>query len=382
MDLAGMNDAAGERPRLLTVNVGSSSVKLVLFAVDDGRPRPLAMAASSQQAGDLRATLKVLGLDAARDGGLAVVHRIVHGGPRLTATCALDDATESEIDRWSRRAPLHNRAALKVAGWVRRFLPHARRYAAFDTAWFADLPDVARRYALPRELADLHGLRRYGFHGLAHASMWRAWQASGRGARLISLQLGAGCSIAAVRAGRPLDTSMGYSTIEGLVMATRSGDVDPGVVTELARVERLSARGVEEMLTQRSGLLGVSGASGDMRDLLAADTPGARDAVALFCYRARKYVGAYLAVLGGADAIAFGGGVGEQAPAIRAGILAGLDWAGVRLDAAANAAAIGGAHRISAPDSAVQVWTLPTDEAAQMAFEAIAAGACALRAAP
>lgn len=372
-----MSDAAGGRPRLLTVNVGSSSVKLALFGVDGDRPRPLATASSSQQAGDLRATLKVLGLDAARDGGLAVVHRIVHGGPRLTAACELDDAAESEIDRWSRRAPLHNRAALKVAGWVRRFLPHARRYAAFDTAWFAQLPEVARRYALPRELAELHGLRRYGFHGLAHAAMWRAWQASGRGERLISLQLGAGCSIAAVRAGRPLDTSMGYSTIEGLVMATRSGDVDPGVVTELARVERLSARGVEEMLTQRSGLLGVSGLSGDLRELLAADAPAARDAVALFCYRARKYVGAYLAVLGGADGIAFGGGIGEHAPAIRAGILDGLEWAGIRLDPDANAAATSGAHRISAADSAVAVWVLPADEAVEMAFEAIAAGAAA-----
>lgn len=380
MDLAGMNDSAGAPPRLLAVNVGSSSVKLVLFAVEDGRPRPLATAASSQQAGDLRATLKVLGLDKARDAQLAVVHRIVHGGPRLTATRELDDEAESEIDRWSRRAPLHNRAALKVAGWVRRFLPHARRFAAFDTAWFAGLPDVARRYALPRELAELHGLRRYGFHGLAHASLWRAWRARGDGPRLISLQLGAGCSIAAVRDGRPLDTSMGYSTIEGLVMATRSGDMDPGVVTELARVERLSARGVEEMLTQRSGLLGVSGTSGDMRELLAADTPAARDAVALFCYRARKYVGEYLAVLGGADAIAFGGGIGEHAPAVRAGILEGLEWAGIRLDAAANAAATGGAHRISAADSAVQAWVLPSDEAAEMAYEAIAAGACATRA--
>jgi acetate kinase len=381
MDLTGMSDAADDRPRLLAVNVGSSSVKLVLFAVDGGHPRPLATAASSQQAGDLRATLKALGLDAARDGNLAVVHRIVHGGPRLVATCELTDAAESEIDRWSRRAPLHNRAALKVAGWVRRFLPHAQRFAAFDTAWFADLPEVARRYALPRELAELHGLRRFGFHGLGHASLWRAWRARGDGARLISLQLGAGCSIAAVRAGRPLDTSMGYSTIEGLVMATRSGDVDPGVVTELARVERLSARGMEELLTQRSGLLGVSGISGDMRELLAAATPDAREAVELFCYRARKYVGAYLAVLGGADAIAFGGGIGESAPAIRAGILAGLEWAGIRLDAGANASATGGAHRISAGDSAVAVWTLPTDEAAEMAFEAIAAGACAPRAA-
>lgn len=361
------------RARLLAVNVGSSSVKLDLYAVADGRPQRLAGAAPSQRPDELRAALASLGL--ARRDPLAIVHRIVHGGPRLRATCALDEAVESEIDRWSRRAPLHNRTALKVAGWVRRLLPATRAYACFDTAWFAGLPDVARRYALPRELAEQHGLRRYGFHGLAHAALWRAWRARGDGKRLVSLQLGAGCSIAAVRDGRPLDTSMGYSTIEGLVMATRSGDVDPGLLTELARVERLSARALEQLLTERSGLLGVSGLSADMRELLAADTPAARQAIELFCYRARKYLGAYLAVLGGADAIAFGGGIGEQAPAVRAGILAGLDWAGIRLDADANAAATGGAHRISARDSAVQVWTLPADEAVEMAFEAIAAGA-------
>ena len=367
---------AQDRPRLLAVNVGSSSAKLALFAVEGGRPQPLAATTTSQKAAELRAALKALGLDAAHDARLAVVHRIVHGGPRFTATCELDDAAESEIDRWSRRAPLHNRAALRVAGWVRRFLPHARRFAAFDTAWFARLPEVARRYALPHELVERHGLRRYGFHGLAHGSLWRAYRGHAAGRRLVSLQLGAGCSIAAVRDGQPLDTSMGYSPLEGLVMATRSGDVDPGLLVELARAEKLTARNMNTLLTEHSGLLGVSGASGDMRELLASDRPRARDAVELFCYRARKYVGAYLAVLGGADAIAFGGGIGECAAAIRAGILDGLEWAGVRLDRDANALATGGAHRISLPDSTVEVWALPTDEAAEMAFEAIAAGAC------
>lgn len=362
---------------LLTVNVGSSSIKLDLFAADGGRPRRVAAGASSPGAGELRASLRSLGLDAARDERLTVVHRIVHGGSRFTAACELDEAVESEIDRWSRRAPLHNRAALRVAGWVRRFLPHARRYAAFDTAWFARLPEVARRYALPRELVERHGLRRYGFHGLAHASLWRAYRDRSAGRRLISLQLGAGCSIAAVRDGQPLDTSMGYSPLEGLVMATRSGDVDPGLLIELARVERLSARGMDDMLTRQSGLLGVSGVSGDMRALLASGDARARDAVELFCYRARKYVGACLAVLGGADAIAFGGGIGEHAPAVRAGIIEGFEWAGARLDRAANAAAAGGAHRIDARDGAVEIWTLPADEAAEMTFAAIAAGACA-----
>ncbi|MBT9613627.1 MAG: acetate/propionate family kinase, partial [Burkholderiales bacterium] len=213
-------------------------------------------------------------------------------------------------------------------------------------------------------------------HGLAHQAMCRRWQALrpdiAGGGRVISFQLGAGCSITASERGIACDTSMGFSPLEGLVMATRSGDVDPGLVTYLQQAEGLSAEQVAQLLNHQSGLLGVSGLSGDMRKLLATDDPHARLAVALYCYRARKYLGAYLAVLGGADAILFGGGVGENAAAVRAAILDGFEWAGMRIDAAANLAATGREGCISAADSRVQAWVVPVDEAQILAQEALA----------
>ena len=239
--------------------------------------------------------------------------------------------------------------------------------AVFDTAFYARLPAVAATYALPRELAARHGLRRYGFHGLAHQALWSRWRELrpdvADGGRLISFQLGAGCSVTAVERGAARDTSMGFSPLEGLVMATRSGDIDPALVTYLQRVEDLSAEESERLLNERSGLLGISGVSGDMRKLLAADDPHARLAVELYCYRARKYLGAYMAVLGGADAILFGGGVGENAAGVRARILAGFEWAGIRLDAAENSAAAGREGRLSAVDSRMDAWVIPVDEA-------------------
>ncbi|MFN2339488.1 MAG: acetate/propionate family kinase, partial [Gammaproteobacteria bacterium] len=191
-----------------------------------------------------------------------------------------------------------------------------------------------------------------------------------QGARIISLQLGSGCSISAIRDGRPQDTSMGFTPLEGLVMATRSGDLDPGLLLYLQRHAGLDARQLEEILNHRSGLLGLSGSSGDMRELLASDSPGARQAIGLYCYRAAKYIGAYLAVLGGAQAIVFGGGVGEHAPLIRARILENLRWAGIHLDPAANEATIGQPACISASTSPVSIWVLPVDEASLMAEQA------------
>jgi len=193
------------------------------------------------------------------------------------------------------------------------------------------------------------------------------------GGRVISFQLGAGCSVTAIDHGRPLDTSMGFSPLEGLVMATRGGDLDPGLVTFLQRVEGLNAADMEQLLNERSGLLGVSGTSADLRTLLAADDPRARLAIDLYCYRARKYLGAYLAVLGGADAVLFGGGVGEHAAVVRAGILAGFAWAGLRLDAVANTATVGREGRISKTDSRIEAWVIPVDEARVLATEALAA---------
>jgi acetate kinase len=360
---------------VLTVNAGSSSTRLAVFGREEGALKPLAAVhhRDAVEAGiALHGFLKEYGI-----GRVGVVaHRVVHGGPALVAPCLIDARVEAEIDRLSPLAPLHNPAAL---AWIRscRTLLGADvpQVAVFDTAFYADLPPVARTYAIPRDLARKHGVRRYGFHGLAHQALWRRWRAVRPhvpdGGRVISLQLGAGCSITAVNGGRAVDTSMGFSPLEGLVMATRCGDLDPGLVTYLQRAEGLSPEAAEHLLYHESGLRGVAG-DDDMRTLLASEEPDARRAVELYCYRARKYLGGYLAALGGADAVLFGGGVGENAPQIREAIVANMEWAGIALDAQANRAAAGTEACISRSDSRVQVWVIPVDEAAVLADEAVA----------
>ncbi|MBI3054929.1 MAG: acetate/propionate family kinase [Betaproteobacteria bacterium] len=362
---------------VLTVNTGSSSVRLALYAREAKDLRACGHAHYESDAGDPRARLQAFLDRHAGERPRLVAHRVVHGGAHLTSTRRIDAEVEAEIERLAPLAPLHNPVALAWIRVCREALgTHISQVAVFDTAFYAQLPEVAATYALPRELSARHRLRRYGFHGLAHQALWSRWRELrpdvSAGGRVISFHLGAGCSVTAIDRGRALDTSMGFSPLEGLMMATRSGDVDPGLVTFLQRVEGMSAPDVEQLLNERSGLLGVSGTSGDMRQLLGTDDPHARLAVQLYCYRARKYLGAYLTVLGGADAILFGGGVGENAAAVRAGILEGLDWAGIRLDAAANAATTGREGRISAADSRIEAWVIPVDEARILAREALA----------
>ncbi len=359
---------------ILTVNAGSSSLKLAAFETGTGGLRRQAEETLPPGVdGALDAFLRRHGIA----GVSCVSHRVVHGGD-FQQPVKLDERVEAEIERLAPFAPLHNPPALEAIRACRKhFGPAVAQIAVFDTAFFAALPDVARLYALPRELAQ-KGLRRYGFHGIAHQSMWRAWcDAEGRDrGRAISLQLGAGCSVTAVRDGRAVDTSMGFSPLEGLVMATRCGDIDAGLVMYLERELGWSSERIDETLNRRSGLAGVSGRSGDMRALLESDDPDARRAIDLYCYRARKYIGAYAIALGGADAILFGGGVGENAWRIREQILSGLEWAGIAIDAAANrAGAAGTARRIDGrkPDraSGVSVWVTPVDEAAILAQEAV-----------
>ena len=306
-----------------------------------------------------------------------VAHRVVHGGDKMRQACLLSADVEAEIEKLAPLAPLHNPVALR---WIRAcramLAPSTRQVAVFDTAFYADLPPVARIYALPEAWTARYQLRRYGFHGLAHKAMWQSWEArtgkSIKRGRVISLQLGAGCSITATDCGVAKDTSMGFSPLEGLVMATRSGDIDPGLITFLQRQEGLSPQATDQLLNDASGLLGVSGFSGDMRELLVSDSARSRLAVDLYCYRARKYIGAYIAVLGGVDAVLFGGGVGENAPDVRARILKGMEWSGIRLDEDANAAAKGSESCISRRDSRVEVWVIPVNEARLLAEEAMA----------
>lgn len=359
---------------ILTINTGSSSVRLTVFAAAG---KSLALRASGHFSGTrsdpaevLRAFLKERGI-----AKVAVVaHRIVHGGSRLTAPCWLDAEVEAEIQRLAPLAPLHNPLALRwVAACRAVFGEEIGQVAVFDTAFYAKLPEAAATYALPPTICRKYGIRRYGFHGLAHQAMWLRWRELRPeirdGGCVISLQLGAGCSITAIRDGHAVDTSMGFSPLEGLVMATRSGDVDPGVLLYLLREGGMTVDELDRLLNQESGLRGMAGDS-DMRRLLDSAEATAQLTVELYCYRARKYVGAYLAVLGGVDAILFGGGVGEHAPEIRERILAGMEWTGIVLDRERNRAAIGAEACLSQDGSPVAIWTIAVDEAHRLAEEA------------
>jgi acetate kinase len=352
---------------ILTVNAGSSSIRLGLFEATAAGLRRIRVVREDAGAGGL-ARLDELSAGAAAID--VVVHRVVHGGPRLRATCPLDGAVGAEIARMTPLAPLHNPATLAWVDACRQRLPGAAALAVFDTGFFADLPAVAATYALPLDLRERWGISRLGFHGVAHRSMWEAWRAlaPGGGERVISFQLGSGCSVAALRGGRPIDTSMGFTPLEGLVMATRSGDVDPGALLYLLREGGLTAEGLADVLTTRSGLAGLAGGRDDVRALLEAKTPEAELAVDVYCYRARKYLGAYFAALGGCDAVLVGGGVGEHQPEIRRRMLAGLGALGIELDPAQATAAA--PARLSSTKSRVAVWIVPTDEETILAREA------------
>jgi acetate kinase len=363
---------------ILTVNTGSSSVRLAAFANERGALTQLASVRYDLAVNEPAAMLKTF----LRSHRLAeiklAVHRVVHGGLNLTASREIDEEVEQEIGRVAPLAPLHNPNAIRWIHTTKDVLGRGvTQVAVFDTAFFTALPEVARVYALPHTLAKKHGVRRYGFHGLAHQALWRGWQelqlGANRGGRIISLQLGAGCSVTAIDNGLPRDTSMGFSPLEGLVMATRSGDVDPGLITFLLRQENLTAEQLDELLNERSGLLGLSGISGDIRELIESPDKLAQLALDVYCYRARKYIGAYLAVLEGADAIVFGGGVGENTPEVREKILAGMEWCGIEMDLNANRKAqASSCISISSEKSRIAAWVIPVNEAMVLAGEGAA----------
>ena len=361
---------------VLTINAGSSSLRLSLF---EQTGDSLVRLTEVYHNGITERDLSLLGdfiasVDAAEIA--LVVHRVVHGGALLTTPCLIDATVEAEIERLTPLAPLHNPPALVWIRLARRLLgEQVPQVAVFDTAFYRSLPEVAATYALPRELCRRHGIRRYGFHGIAHHAMWQRWRQLRPGdkddGRIITVQLGSGCSITAIDHGVPVDTSMGFSPLEGLVMATRCGDLDPAVTTYLQRETGMSAEELEPLLNRQSGLLGLSGESGDMRALLNSDRPAARLAIDLYCYRVRKYIGAYLAVLGGADAIVFGGGVGENSPYVRAKILQDMAWLGIVLDPARNDTAVGKEARISVTAGQCEVWVIAVDEADVMVRQAL-----------
>lgn len=291
----------------------------------------------------------------------SVVHRVVHGGSR-SEPALIDDALVLELEQLSPLSPNHNPVALSFIVSARSAWPGVPHVAVFDTAFFADLPASSSTYALPSSLRERYGLRRYGFHGLAHESMWRGYRALGRpeAARIITFQLGSGCSAAAIQGGKPVDTSMGFTPLEGLVMGTRAGDLDPGLVLFLVR--ELGLEAVEQLLAEDSGLRGLSGMSGGTRELLEAESAGASEALDVFVHRARKYLGAYLAVLQGADAVVFGGGIAEHSAEIRARIVRGFEWCGLLPDAHQNASANGDMAAFHRADSSVELWVTRVDE--------------------
>jgi acetate kinase len=377
-------------PRILTINGGSSSIKFALFEAGDSLPRVLE--GGMERIGLPGATLRVKGLNQAdtfsrpvtapdhtaavgtlmdwieerggRDALAAVGHRVVHGGPRYYKSQRITGEMVEELHRLSPFDPDHLPEEILLTEAFHRRFPDLPQVACFDTAFHHDLPRVARLLPIPRRY-EAQGVRRYGFHGLSYAFLMgelvRLAGSEAAQGRIILAHLGNGASLAAVRHGKSMDTSMSFTPTAGVPMSTRSGDLDPGLVWYLAHTEKMSAKQFNEMVNFQSGLLGVSETSSDMRDLLEHETQDVRaaEAVALFCYQVKKWIGAFAAALGGLDTLVFAGGIGENAPAVRARICDGLGFLGIELEEKRNAANEG---VISAAASRVAVRVIRTDE--------------------
>jgi acetate kinase len=393
--------------KILVLNAGSSSIKFQLIETDEA-----AIAASSERrlarghieriggeailtfsagngapvvstaliADHTKAVEHIIAWLVSDESGVAVAkvgdidavgHRVVHGGERFSHSIRVDDDVRRALEALIELAPLHNPNNLRGIAAARAVLgPEVPQVAVFDTAFHQSLPETAFLYAIPYQLYRRYGVRRYGFHGTSHRYIaYRYRQLTGltrEATRIITLHLGNGASACAIDAGRSVDTSMGFTPLEGLVMGTRSGDLDPAILEYVSVKEGQTLHDIDTMLNKQSGLLGISGLTADMRELLAEarDTGDrrARLAIDVFCYRVRKYLGAYLAAMNGADAIVFTGGIGENAPTIRARICEGLDWMGIAVDGAKNDAIGAGEGRIDAEGTRVAVWVIPTDE--------------------
>lgn len=362
---------------ILTINAGSSSIKFALFEqgaalrrLDKGSIERIGLADGPDQPAAVEQLLQWVGKHAGSNGALgAVAHRIVHGGPKYSAPMVLNPAVLAELKALSPFDPEHLPQELRLAEALAQRFPDLPQVACFDTAFHHEMPRVAQLLALPRRY-QAQGLRRYGFHGLSYAYLMQelereAGAAAAQG-RVVLAHLGNGASLAAVRAGRGIDTSMGFTPVAGIPMSTRSGDLDPGIVWYLARTEGLDAQRFNQLVNAESGLLGLSETSPDMRDLLAreASDERARDAVGLFCYQVRKWIGAFAAALGGIDTLVFAGGIGEHAAPVRSRACEGLEFLGIALDESRNAAQ---ARLISMQGSRVAVRVIPTDEEQMMA---------------
>ena len=377
-------------PRILTINGGSSSVKFALF--ETGASLHRILGGGIDRIGQPGATLLVKGLnpgdnisrpltapdlttavDALIDGieehsgrgaFAAVGHRVVHGGPKYSQPRRITAEMVADLRKLSPFDPEHLPEEILLTEEFHRRFPDMPQVACFDTAFHHDLPRVAQLLPIPRRY-EAQGVRRYGFHGLSYAFLMgelaRLAGTEAAQGRVILAHLGNGASLAAVHRGKPMDTSMSFTPTAGVPMSTRSGDLDPGLVWYLARTEHLDAKGFNEMVNFKSGLLGVSETSSDMRDLLEHETQDVRaaEAIALFCYQIKKWIGAFAAALGGLDTLVFAGGIGENAPTVRGRICNGLGFLGIELDEKQNATNEG---VISAKTSGIPVRVIPTDE--------------------
>jgi acetate kinase len=354
---------------VLTLNAGSSSLKYALY-VDGERAASGSLGRIGTEAMDHAAALEkaLAAIGSQREIG-AVGHRIVHGGERLVAPARIDDDVLAELRRLAPIAPDHLPAEIALIEAMRARSAATPQVACFDTAFHATLPRVARLLPIPRRYESA-GVRRYGFHGLSYEYLVGRLGDAARG-RLVMAHLGSGASLCAARDGKSVDTTMGFTATGGIPMGTRTGDLDPGVLLYMMRTEDASAAALDELVNKRSGLLGVSGSSADMRDLLAreANDPPAADAVALFCHGVRKAVGAMAATLDGMDTLVFAGGIGENAPVVRERVCRGLSHLGVTLDPARNDA---NADIVSTDASACTVRVIRTDEEAVIARETAA----------
>jgi acetate kinase len=343
---------------LAVVNAGSSSVKVGLYEFSaNGALRAL----GSERLDRIDALGAWLHTRHAARPIAAVGHRIVHGGTGFAAPARIDPGVLEALEQLIPLAPLHQQRSLAGVRAAAEALPGIAQIACFDTAFHRGQPGVAQSFALPRRYAD-EGVHRYGFHGLSYehvASVLPDLSPDLERARVVAAHLGNGASLCALRAGRSLATTMGFSAIDGLVMGTRPGSLDPGVLLYLIDRHGMDARALEHLLYEESGLLGVSEISGDMTVLLASDDPRAREAVDLFVYRVGRELGSMAAALGGLDALVFTGGIGENAAEIRARVCRDAAWLGVALDDAANSA---GRVRISEEGSRVSAWIVPSDE--------------------
>jgi acetate kinase len=379
-DVAGSDDVAGTggATRVLVLNSGSSSVKYQLLDMAGERRLASGLVERIGEEGGVadhaRALRQVSAELSGRGLGLdspalaAVGHRVVHGGTRFTAPTVITDEVLVGIEKLVPLAPLHNPANITGIKVARELRPDLPQVAVFDTAFHATIPEAAARYAIDTSVADRFGIRRYGFHGTSHAYVSAATAGLlGREpaeVNVIVLHLGNGASASAVRGGVCVDTSMGLTPLEGLVMGTRSGDIDPAVVFHLQRVGGMSTDEIDVLLNKKSGLLGLCGAN-DMREIgrrIGEGDEPARLAFEIYVHRLRRYVGAFTAVLGRVDAIAFTAGVGENSAAVREAALAGLEGLGIAVDPVRNAAPGRGARLVSADGSAVAVAVVPTDE--------------------